>query len=176
MEKSIDGLQYQADHIECIVQIITKLGKGIKGRLIFDKGNFLSSSCARQAPRMSELWDAGCELKVLRPAKGGFSCMHVKSLIFDAKILLTGSVNMTHNGLENNKEHLFRIPEPDAVSEVLADFEKIWADAEIVTQEMIDDMLTKHTNRATRSRSKSVSREVTRALSSEFEEANDSQR
>ena len=105
--------------------------------------------------------------------------MHVKSLIFDRKILLTGSSNMTHNGFENNKEHLYRIPDPAAVSEVLDDFEKEWKAAEVVTQDMIDEMLSKHEKRSedrSRSRSESVSRRgVSRSLSSELETVREKQ-
>ena len=97
--------------------------------------------------------------------------MHVKALIFDSKTLLTGSVNLTHNGLENNKEHMYRISDPSAVVEVLMDFAKEWDRAETVTQELIDDMLERHEKRAdNRARSKSVSRGVSRSLSSELEE------
>ena len=97
--------------------------------------------------------------------------MHVKALIIDAKTLLTGSVNMTHNGLENNKEHLYRITDPSAVSEVMIDFEKEWAGAETVTQELIDDMLARHEKRASdRARSKSLSRGASRSLSCELDE------
>jgi phosphatidylserine/phosphatidylglycerophosphate/cardiolipin synthase-like enzyme len=45
--------------------------------------------------------------------------MHAKSLIFDEEVLVTGSVNMTHNGYENNKEHMFRITTPSVVADVL---------------------------------------------------------
>ncbi len=67
--------------------------------------------------------------------------MHVKSLIFDERVVLTGSVNMTHNGHENNKEHLYRILEPTAVADVQADFEKDWEIAETVVQTHIDRMI-----------------------------------
>jgi len=172
MKSSFDGLQYQIDHTQCIVRLVAKLSQGMQGRLLLDKSNFQHSSCARQALRVQELWEAGCQLKVLRPKGGTFACMHVKTLIFDRKTLLTGSVNMTHNGLENNKEHLYRIPDPHTVAEVLADFETVWATAEVVTQDMIDHMLKKHDERKAnpRSRSESVSRGVSRSLASELEE------
>ena len=48
--------------------------------------------------------------------------VHTKNLIFDDKILLEGSATLTHNGLENNKEHLYRQTEPPLVALVLADF------------------------------------------------------
>ena len=110
--------------------------------------------------------------------------MHVKTLIIDRVTLMTGSVNMTHNGFENNKEHLYRMTEPSVVLAVAEDFESAWESAEIVTQEMIDDMLARHRTREEkkksnqsrgdrRSRSQSVSRGVSRSLSRELAEVGD---
>ncbi len=95
--------------------------------------------------------------------------MHVKSLIFDERVVLTGSVNMTHNGHENNKEHMYRIAEPSAVADVVADFEKDLAQAEQVTQKHIETMLAnlERHNKAKREKSRSVSR----SLSTELEDA-----
>jgi len=174
MTSTLDGLQYASDHTTCLVQILTKLSKGVRVRLIFDKKNFLDSSCARQAPRMQELFENKCDMKVMKPTDGGnFACMHVKALCFDRKTLLTGSVNMTHNGLENNKEHMYRITEPTAVAEVLTDFESVWAEAETVTQRLIDEMMSRHAKRQDKdtgkTRSKSVSRSLSRSLSHEFD-------
>ena len=79
--------------------------------------------------------------------------MHVKTLIFDGRVLLTGSVNMTHNGHENNKEHLFRLTEPTVVADVMKDFEKDWAAAEEVESEHIEQMMSNHADRHTKERS-----------------------
>ena len=105
--------------------------------------------------------------------------MHVKSLIIDIRVVLTGSVNMTHNGHEHNKEHMYRITEPSAVSDVLADFEKDWIEAEIATQILMNTLLEnseKHKRtreekgrRASRSLSKDCS--LSRSLSNEFDDA-----
>ena len=170
LTSEICGFQYQSDHTECIVQLVVKLTQGVKGRIIFDRSNFLRSSCARQAPRVSELWDAGCEMKVMKPAGGGFACMHVKTLIFDNRVVLTGSVNMTHNGHENNKEHLFRISEPRTVADVLSDFEEEWKEAEPVTEAMITKMLALHAEKKEK-KDKDKQRDVSRSLSVELDEA-----
>ena len=87
--------------------------------------------------------------------------MHVKTFIFDEKVLLTGSVNMTHNGFENDKEHLFRMIESSVVADVLEDFEKEWAGAEIVTPGHIEELIHNWDNRTERKkeqRENSVSR------------------
>ena len=98
--------------------------------------------------------------------------MHVKALIIDDKILLTGSVNMTHNGLEHNKEHLYRITETSAVADVLNDFETQWESAEQVTVALIDQMMEIWQRRGEKSgenRERSASKEVCRSLSRELE-------
>ena len=87
--------------------------------------------------------------------------MHIKSFIFDEKVLLTGSVNMTHNGFENNKEHMYRIAEPSVVADVLADFEKEWAQADQVTPLHITQMFANYeerTDKQRKNRERSVSR------------------
>ena len=114
--------------------------------------------------------------------------MHAKTLIFDEQTVLTGSVNMTHNGLEKNKETLFRITEPETVREVLADFEATWETASVVSQEQValmiltwqkaeDAKAEKAAQKAAEAKSKPrsrsaqslSSRSVSRSLSSELE-------
>ena len=177
MQASFDALQYNVDHTACCVKMISKMvGQKVKGRILFDKGNFFESSCARQAPRVKELWDNGCEMKVMKPKSGsGFACMHVKTIIFDAQVLLTGSVNITHNGMENNVEQMYRIVEPTAVADAMTDFEKRWEVAETVTNVEIVEMMSRHykreerKERSQRSRSQSQSRpRVNRSLSTEL--------
>ena len=100
-------------------------------------------------------------MKLLQTKGGPFARMHVKSLMFDKKVLLTGSVNLTHNGYENNKEHMFRITEPTTVAAVIEDFEKDWERAEAVTQSLMDAMLrTADNRRQQRDKSRSVSRSL----------------
>jgi phosphatidylserine/phosphatidylglycerophosphate/cardiolipin synthase-like enzyme len=144
MHESICAFQYVTDHTECYLKIALKLGQGVRGRFILDKAQFENSSCARQAARVAELVEAGqdvCEVRVLKPQGGGFACMHAKTVIIDNRVVLTGSVNMTHNGIENNKEHMFRILEPTVVKALRVDFEETWRIAQPVTQEMCISMV-----------------------------------
>ena len=86
---------------------------------------------------------------------------------------------MTHNGFENNKEHLIALTIPSVVTQFAADFDREWAMAEPVTQELVDDMMSRHKKREDnkeekqrqRSRSQSLSRNTSRSLSSEFKDA-----
>ena len=158
-ESSICGFQYQMDHTECIGQMVLKIARfGVQGRLLLEKVNFYSSSCARQAARVHELYQAGCQFRIMKPVVGCFACVHVKCLILDAKTVLTGSMNLTHNGLENNKEHLYRLTEPAFVAEVLADFEEEWLTAQRVTDNEIGEMLDMSHKRQEKKREKSMTR------------------
>jgi phosphatidylserine/phosphatidylglycerophosphate/cardiolipin synthase-like enzyme len=159
IERTFCGFQYQLDHTECIALMILKIARyGVEGRLILDKTNFYKSSCARQAARVHELYQAGCQIRISKPSYGNFSCVHVKCFVLDGKVVLTGSMNLPHNGLENNKEHLYRLTEPAFVAEVLADFEKEWLTAEPVTGKEISKMLDADLKRQNKKREQSMSR------------------
>ena len=102
--------------------------------------------------------------------------MHVKSLVFDERVVLTGSTNMTHNGHEKNKEHMYRIAHRPTVAEVVADFEKDWKEAMPLTQDLIDSVVAKslarseeRTRSQSRSRSKARPRSQARSSSSALE-------
>ena len=75
------------------------MSQGVRGSMILDQKNFNASSCARQAPRINEFFDAGGDISIFRPRGGsGFACMHVKTFIFDKKVIMTGSCNFSHGG------------------------------------------------------------------------------
>ena len=166
---SFNAMQYQCDHTQCFVRLVAKATQGKDIRMLLDESNFYSSSCARQSARVEELFNAGGQIRINRPKGAGFVINHVKTCIFDERVVLTGSVNMTNNGHENNKEHLFRIEEPGVVLDVLADFWREWEKAKVVTQVEIDKMISKEREAAERkrekSRSLSLAREASRALS-----------
>jgi hypothetical protein len=143
-ERTINGWAYQIDHRDIISAATLRVARyGVECRLIFDKENFFSSTCARQATGVNELYRAGCLLRIRKPPGGLYSCIHVKSLIFDGKVAMSGSLNLTHNGLQNNKEHLYRLSEPEFIQEMMADFEKDWILAEPVGDREISIMIAK---------------------------------
>ena len=115
-------------------------------------------------------------MRIHKPPGGGFAVLHAKSIVIDRRTLLTGSVNLTHNGFENNLEHMFKINVQSTVQQVLQHFEDTWNGAEIVDQEKIDEMLRRKDEKkeeqrkrgASRSRSLSVERGTSRSLSSDF--------
>jgi hypothetical protein len=143
-ERTIDGWAYQIDHRDIIAATCLRVARyGVVCRLIFDKENFYSSTCARQATGVNELYKAGCLIRVRKPSGGLYACVHVKCLIFDGKVTMSGSLNLTHNGLQNNKEHLYLLSEPEFIQEMTADFEKDWTLAEAVGEREISIMIAK---------------------------------
>ncbi len=47
---------------------------------------------------------------------------------------------MTHNGLENNKEHFFRMTQANVVQRLMDDFEAMWQASEPVDDNMMERM------------------------------------
>jgi phosphatidylserine/phosphatidylglycerophosphate/cardiolipin synthase-like enzyme len=112
----------------------------------------------------------------MKPEGGGwFASMHVKTWIVDKQVVITGSTNTTHNGLENNKEQMFRIREPSVVDQVIADFEQTWDEGVPVSQQVLEEMLANAEKPKGKSRnsvrSLSQGRDVSRSLSVELEES-----
>jgi len=141
MTRKFHALQYNMDHTSTISCLNIAVAKGVEGRIVLDRGNFFHSACARQPSRVREMWIAGVKMRVLKPPGAGFGVMHVKTIAFDDEVVLTGSVNLTHNGFENSKEQMVRITEEQTVKEFVKDFEKTWKIAEPVTEQMIDKMM-----------------------------------
>ena len=71
--------------------------------------------------------------------------MHIKTVITDGAEVLSGSCNLTANGIENNEEHLFTIGNPGAVSRAVTQFERLWSEADEVGLPEIEMMMTAHT-------------------------------
>ena len=87
--------------------------------------------------------------------------------MIDAETVLTGSVNMTENGFDKNKEHLWRINLPHCASFVVADFEQTWQVSRAVTPEDIlraeersQVRRSRRSRSLARTRSASVNREL----------------
>ena len=94
--------------------------------------------------------------------------MHAKTWILGGSqsvgnVLLTGSVNTTHGGLDLNKEHLIYIRDQDVIKKALRDCEETWEKATAVVEKDIETMMAtaqakQDKKMQGRSRSESVSR------------------
>ena len=134
----IDATVYCIDHQFLTGILVRKAHEGLDIRMLMDQKNFNCSSCIRQAPVQKALFDAGVVMKTYRPAGQGWPCLHAKNFIIDHRVLLTGSVNLTQNGLEKNIETLLWITDPAVLGSASADFEKWWKLAKPVTHVEID--------------------------------------
>jgi phosphatidylserine/phosphatidylglycerophosphate/cardiolipin synthase-like enzyme len=183
-EESIDMWCYCIDYTPLFFSLCRRFAEGVAGRFILDLGNFYSSSCSRQAERISALYQAGVAagqlgmLRVIKPKKGGFSNMHCKTTIIDGRVIYAGSPNLTHNGLENNKEHYFRMTQANVVRQLMDDFEATWQASEPVDDSMMERMNFKAVERVrnktgacdTRTK-RSASVNLSRSLDSELKRA-----
>jgi len=86
--------------------------------------------------------------------------MHNKIWILDPGtrqgVFLTGSVNTSHNGLENNVENMLRVTDQGIVNEAYEDFKVHWENSQPVGERELDlARSTKNDNEAER-RNKNV--------------------
>ena len=125
---SFDGTQYMVDDKHLIVLLCRKMrDEKVKGRMILDKSNYSKSSTwGSECPMVEELRLAGCELRQYKPQGAGFASLHAKSWVLDDAVVLTGSVNLTSNGMNRNKKHMLRISTPSVVRSYAEDFEDLW--------------------------------------------------
>ena len=106
---------------------------------LFDKSKFYHSACGKGAECRERLYNAGSVFRTMDPKGGCCHIMHCKTVIIDKAVVFAGSVNLTHNGMEHNKEHLFRITDPVIVAKVCADFMRDWRNEGGITSEEVND-------------------------------------
>ena len=73
--------------------------------------------------------------------------MHAKTMIPDNKVVLTGSLNLTHNVFEHNKEHVVRIVDAKCVHQFVEGFYRTRTESEVISTRDIDNMLQSHDKR-----------------------------
>ena len=142
MWQSFDLLQYCIDHSELVDILCERLKHGnVKGRLILDKSMFFRTSPWLQPYKVRALREAGCKIRLRQPPEGKYAYMHMKCCLCDGRVMFTGSVNMTHNGLEVSDENLVRIEEAEGVAKHLERYEELWDRSEILRQSDLDRAL-----------------------------------
>ena len=103
------------------------------------------ASGARKGVDRSRVRSASAEAEASRLCSDAREDLHCGYL--DNREMFLGSVNLTHNGLENNKEHLLKISESAIVDKVTNDFQETWEMAEEVAPEMILEMIERDQKR-----------------------------
>ena len=73
-------------------------------------------------------------MRTYRPTTSGFASQHSKQWLIDDKVLLTGSVNLSHGGFDHNCENLVVLKDSAEVAKALAFFHELWALGTEVTE------------------------------------------
>jgi phosphatidylserine/phosphatidylglycerophosphate/cardiolipin synthase-like enzyme len=142
MWRSFDLSQYCIDRSELVDILCERLRHGkVKGRLILDKSMFFRTTPWRQPNKVRALREAGCKIRLRQPPEGKYAYMHMKCCLCDGRVLFTGSVNLTHNGLEYSDEHLVRIEEAGEIAKYQEHYERIWNQSQILRQGDLDEAL-----------------------------------
>jgi phosphatidylserine/phosphatidylglycerophosphate/cardiolipin synthase-like enzyme len=169
IKESFDGMQYLLDHTTSCLKLAILAGQGIRGRICLDRDNFYNSAAARQCARVMELYEAGVELRTIKPPGSGFASQHTKCWIFDGRVVVDGSCNFTHGGFENNVEHLYRITNPVVVQQVADHFEQVWQMATPVGDVEIKKMKETWDKREAAKEAAKQQKRVTRSCSRSLE-------
>ena len=155
-EESVRAALYCYDDSELTRILSQKVQKGVFVQLIFDDNQIRNPSCSHQIARMIELQEWGAELFRLRVGSG-YTILHDKLWVVDGRLVFSGSVNPTYNGLTNNEENLLEVVEPKVATDALAHLDSLRARAEPVTMEFLMEHAQSCESRR-RSRSTSVRR------------------
>ena len=140
--QSFDIQQYCIDHTELVDIMCERLRHGkVKGRLVLDKTMFFRTSPWHQPFKVRALRDAGCKIRLRQPPEGKYAYMHMKCCLCDGRVMFSGSVNMTHNGMEVSDENLVRIEDAEEVAKHQERFEELWDESEILRQGDLDRAL-----------------------------------
>ena len=139
-EQEIAGTQYCFDYKEGVQILIGLLRRGVRIRILLDRGQVLHPSSGRQKERVSALLDNGAEVRAIRPDNDAkYGIMHAKTWLIDGEIYVGGSCNFTNNSLMNNIEHCVVMKLDHIVTTYLEWFETLWpraADyAEVLAQQ-----------------------------------------
>ena len=147
VQHSIMMMYFCLDDTDCVGVIGPKAADKVEVKLLLDRKNCYNSPCKRQPARVKDLWRTNAQLRVLRPSCNEYSSTHVKTMILDNKVVLTGSLNLTHNAFEHNKEHVVRIVDPKCVQQFVEDFYRTWTESEVISTRDIDSMFQYHDKR-----------------------------
>jgi HKD family nuclease len=135
-------VQYEFDHEVLTEKICEKVRQGVHVRFIVDRRKFERSSCVHMAERVAQCFQAGVDLRTHLPPKGkGWASCHLKCVTADRRVMLTGSVNMTTNGIQNNVEQVVRLTDAMNLERQCEFFARLWEEAKPVTPEDMDRVL-----------------------------------
>ncbi|MCX7642000.1 MAG: phospholipase D-like domain-containing protein, partial [Elusimicrobiales bacterium] len=122
---SLDIAIYSLSNITISDAIIQAYKRGVNVRIIIEYSKVVSN---KMDPAVSKLIDAKIPIRYLR-GNGMYGVMHNKIVIFDKKILMTGSYNFTVAADNNNFENVVFVYDENNVLSYLNYFETMWSKA-----------------------------------------------
>ena len=132
-EQVVLGTCYCFDFFDGCRILGAGLRLNVQVRILLDSHQFMKPSCKSQPARVNEMIQWGAELRRYSPQRGSYSMMHAKSWLIDGSVLITGSPNFTHNGMESSGEVMTVVQgAQDCITKYLEWFEHLWGLAQVV--------------------------------------------
>ena len=125
-------------------------------RIVVDTGQITNPSGAYQISALQRLMECGAHVRTRKPKAAFHSIQHEKSWMFDNRIIVTGSMNLTTNSATHCEENVCITREVGAVEAFRAHYVWIFGDARDVTQDELEMAQQKRSQ--SRGRSASVVR------------------
>ena len=117
----VDLAQFYVTHPDLIDALCTLPAKGVQVRLLTD----ITMGEAAQQPTIDKLTRHGVQLYLIEPPKSGK--MHMKNLVVDGKIVVTGTANWTQQAFDLNFEDTLKIASPALAAVYLAKMDALAA-------------------------------------------------
>jgi len=105
--------------------IVEKSKAGVKVKFLFNWHDDRRSVAKTNYSASLFLKQSGIDIRYLRNNR----CCHAKLLIIDKEKILLGSHNLSVRSTQNNFEMSYIMPDPETAAQVVAVFERIFADA-----------------------------------------------
>ncbi len=121
-QESIDFLAYSFTLDDLAQAMIERAVAGVKVRGVFDEDQYHSNA----GTEYDRLKSAGLDVRL----DGNPRLMHHKVIIIDGNLVVTGSYNFSNNAEQHNDENTLIIHNPDLAGQYLAEFEKIFSQAQ----------------------------------------------
>ncbi len=102
--------------------MIERAAAGVKVMGVFDEDQYHSNA----GTEFDRLTSAGLDVRL----DGNPRLMHHKVIIIDGKLVITGSYNFSYNAEHNNDENTLIIHNQNLAGQYLAEFQKIYAQAQ----------------------------------------------
>ena len=119
---------YAYDNANLQAALLDRLGGStpFACRVVVDKGQLVSGSCARMRSSLRVLARAGAHVRVAGGrGRRNVGCMHLKAFVLGTTVAYVGSANFTNQAASHNWEQVLRL-EGAPVADVLSGVVRCW--------------------------------------------------